>query len=700
MTKPTVVTCGLPYANGPAHIGHLRTYIPADVYVRTLRREGNDVVFVCGSDTHGTPVVLNAEDMGITPKELVTKYHDVFDATFSKINVKFDYFGNTDSKTNHERTLSIINSLIKSGYVYPKNIDLAYCPACSRFLPDRYIKGTCPACKKPARGDECDQGCGKHLEPGEIENPLCSICGSSAEYRTQEHFFFRLSEFSDFLADYLPNLGGTSNARNYALGWVKQKLTDWCITRNLEWGVAFPDHEGLVVYVWVDAPIGYVSFTEDWCNENGVDWRKYWQNDSNIIHFIGGDIIYHHCIFWPAILKGAGYSCPTDVVASGMVKVEDKTFSKSRGYVVWVDDDYLDKGFHPDLLRYYLVSYTSHTKELNFSWKLFGEKINNELVGALGNFMHRTLHLVSKNFGVVPDGCLDPEVLNKIESTVADFRRFMHEYEFKQAVDAAVGLSIFGNSYLQANEPWKLMKTDEKAAGRILKNALQISKALTIMLEAVMPESMARAWEQLGMQEDLDAVGFDDATVEIKSGQAVNKPEILFTKLDDSVIANMEETLNERIKTAISKEAGEAAKSGTPEADAGKGKNKEGDKAVTDTEKSDNTKTDVEYVTFDDFGKMDIRIGKIVSAENIPKSKKLLKLMVDLGEDEPRQIVAGIANDYEPEALVGKLVSVLSNMKPAKLMGVESNGMIMAADNGKAILLKPDVAVDAGTPVH
>ncbi|MCK5660170.1 MAG: methionine--tRNA ligase subunit beta, partial [Methanosarcinales archaeon] len=392
--------------------------------------------------------------------------------------------------------------------------------------------------------------------------------------------------------------------------------------------------------------------------------------------------------------------CPTDVVASGMVKVEDKTFSKSRGYVVWVDDDYLDKGFHPDLLRYYLVSYTSHTKELNFSWKLFGEKINNELVGALGNFMHRTLHLISKNFGVVPDGCLEPEVLNKIESTVADFRRFMHEYEFKQAVDAAVGLSIFGNSYLQANEPWKLMKTDEKAAGRILKNALQISKALTIMLEAVMPESMARAWEQLGMQEDLDVVGFDDATVEIKSGQTVNKPEILFTKLDDAVIANMEETLNERIKIAIAKESEEDAKSGTPEVDAGKGKNKEGDKAMTDTEKADDTKADMEYVTFDDFGKMDIRIGKIVSAENIPKSKKLLKIMVDLGEDKPRQIVAGIANDYEPESLVGKLVSVLSNMKPAKLMGVESNGMIMAADTGKAILLKPDIEVDAGTPVH
>ncbi len=376
-SKPVLVTCGLPYANGKAHIGHLRTYVPADIFARSLRKEGREVTFVCGSDTHGTPIVVNAEELGITPKELVEIYHKHFDETFKQLGVYFDAFGTTDDPENHNRTLDIVNRLIEKDYVYPKIIEIAYCPACNRFLPDRYVEGACPHCGETARGDECDQGCGKHLEPGELQNPVCTICGGPAEYRQQEHFFFKLSEFSDYLMNYLSNdLGGTSNAINYALGWVKQGLTDWCITRNLEWGVKFPGHEDLVVYVWVDAPIGYIAFTEEWAAQAGDSWEKFWKGDGEIVHFIGGDITYHHCIFWPSMLKGADYSVPTAVVASGMVKIEDRKFSKTRGYVVWVGEDYLDHGFHPDLLRYYLASYTSHTKELNFSWRVLQEKIN------------------------------------------------------------------------------------------------------------------------------------------------------------------------------------------------------------------------------------------------------------------------------------------------------------------------------------
>ena len=340
------------------------------------------------------------------------------------MEVEFSIFGNTDSPTNHARTNSIVEALIDRGYVYPQVIRLAYCPHDERFLPDRYVEGICPFCGKPARGDECDQGCGKHLEPGEIKNAKCRICGNPAEYREQEHFFFKLSSFGGFLSDYLKTLGGTSNAINYAKIWAKE-LKDWCITRNLEWGVRFPGHDDLVVYVWVDAPIGYISFTEEWANKTGGDWEKYWRRDSRIIHFIGEDITYHHCIFWPAMLKGAGYTPPWAVVASGMLKIDDKKFSKSRGYVVWVDEDYLDHGFHPDLLRYYIANYTSHTKELNFSWKVFQDKVNSELVGALGNFLHRTQHFTHKNFGAVPDGKVDKEILEKIQATIETVIRLL-----------------------------------------------------------------------------------------------------------------------------------------------------------------------------------------------------------------------------------------------------------------------------------
>ncbi len=292
-----LVTCGLPYANGKAHVGHLRTYVPADVYVRYLRMAGEEVVFVCGSDCHGTPIVVNAEQQGLTPKELVDIYHEHFIKIFDALNIKFDFYGRTDSEYHHYRTTEIVKKLIEKGYIYPKEIQLAYCPKCQRFLPDRYVEGICPYCGAVARGDECDQGCGRHLEPGEIKEPRCKICGSEAEFRTQRHYFFKLTEFQEFLEKYLENLKGTENALNYARNWVKN-LRDWCITRNLEWGVKFPGEEDLVVYVWVDAPIGYISFTEKACEAKGCDWRKIWiDGEAEIVHFIGLDIVYHHCIF-------------------------------------------------------------------------------------------------------------------------------------------------------------------------------------------------------------------------------------------------------------------------------------------------------------------------------------------------------------------------------------------------------------------
>jgi methionyl-tRNA synthetase len=626
---------------------------------------GREVRFICGSDSHGTPIVVNAEQQGITPVELVNKYHDHFDEVFKRVGVNFDHFGNTEDPTNHNRTLSIVNELIERDYVYPQKIELAYCPTCDRFLPDRYVEGICPYCGAGARGDECDQGCGRHLEPGEINNPVCKVCGSKAEYRVQEHFFFKLSAFKDFLSEYLETLGGTTNARNYAIEWVKQELKDWCITRNLDWGVKFPDHEGLVVYVWVDAPIGYISFTEEWAMAHDEDWEKYWRDNAKIVHFIGGDIIYHHCIFWPAMLKGAGYTLPSAVVASGMLKVDNKTFSKSRGYVIWVNDDYLDKNLHPDLLRYYLASYTSHTKEVNFSWKIFGEKVNTELVGALGNFLNRAFQFTHKNFdGRVPEGDLDPAVLGKIEETIGEMTSALEEYEFKKFVDSAMALADFGNTYFQANEPWKMIKADHDKCASVVRSCLQVAKALVILMEPVIPVKMESAWKQLGMDGIVRDQLFGEAIVPLAEGHRLGMPELLFNKMDEAVIDEMDENFRERIKNA----EGEAKK--------------------------------MSNITFEDFMSLDIRIGEIKEAERIKGSDKLLRLLVDIGE-EKRQIVAGIAEEYEPDGLVGTQIVILANLEPAKLFGVESQGMLLAADvDGSAVLLRPEDKTKPGSRIR
>ena len=670
MSIPILVTCGLPYANGPCHLGHLRTYVPADIFVRGQRKMGREALFVCGSDAHGTPIVVNAEVQGIEPKALVAKYHKHFAEVFKGMGINFDFFGDTDDPKCHNRTQEIVRALIDAGHVYPKEIELAYCPKCERFLPDRYVEGECPYCGKQARGDECDMGCGRHLEPGEIKNAICKVCGGKAEYRRQIHYFFKLSQFKDFLLKYLESLGGTLSARNYAMEWVRMELKDWCITRNMAWGIKFPGHSELVVYVWVDAPIGYIAFTEEWCSQNNVDWQKYWKEDAKIIHFIGGDIVYHHCIFWPAMLKGAGYTLPSAVVASGMLKIDDKKFSKSRGNVIWVDDNYLQKNLHPDLLRYYLASYTAHNKEVNFAWKIFAEKVNTELVGAFGNFLNRALTFTVKNFGgSVPEGEIDVEVMKKIELTMKEVILSLEEYEFKKATDSIMTLADFGNIYFQSHEPWKLIKSDREKAGAILRSCLQIAKALVILMGPVMPAKMDDAGKQLGLEDKASEMPFKEALVPMPTGQTLGKPQILFSRMEEATVKELDMVFKERIMKAESKEL---------------------DKPI---EKKG-------LVSFEEFGALDIRIGKIKTAENIKGSDKLLKLLVDIGE-ETRQVVAGIAKGYSPKDLVGMQVVVLINLLPAKLFGVESQAMLLAADSaGKAVLLQPHESVETGTKVR
>ncbi|MEM0353434.1 MAG: methionine--tRNA ligase, partial [Archaeoglobaceae archaeon] len=614
-----------------------------------LRLMNEKVIFVCGSDCHGTPIVVNAEKEGLSPKEIVEKYHEHFQRVFNKLNIIFDYFGKTTEDYHHRRTREIVERLIKNGYIYSKEIELAYCERCERFLPDRYVEGICPYCKSPARGDECDQGCGRHLEPGEILEPRCKICGSPAIFRRRKHYFFKLTAFQEFLRDYLSKLSGTQNAINYAKEWV-ENLRDWCITRDLEWGVRFPLDESLVLYVWVDAPIGYISFTEQFTK----DWEEIWiRGNAEIIHFIGLDIAYHHCIFWPAMLKGADYALPTAVVASGMVKIEGKTFSKSRGYVVWVEEEYLKAGFNPDYLRYYIVNYTSHEKDLNFSWDVFRDKVNNEVIATLGNFLFRILSFAWKNFEKVRMN-VDEEILNVIAQTRDKVVNAVKRWEFKTATDAIMELASYGNAYFQNSKPWELIKVDREKAEKVVANALQIAKALIILNYPVMPGSMEKIAKAMGL--NVSNCSLEDLA-KVEEELVIAKPELPFEKIEEKDIEPLKMAIVERF-------------SEKPE------------------------------ISIEEFKKIDIRIAKIVKAERIPKSKKLLKLTLDLG-NEKRQVVAGIAENHNPEELIGKLVTVVCNLKPAKIMGVESQGMVLAADvNGKAVLLVPESDVSPGAKVR
>jgi methionyl-tRNA synthetase len=660
--KALLVTCGLPYTNGPCHVGHLRTYVPADFYVRYMRRSGGKVVFVCGSDNHGTPVVVNAEEEGISPAALSLRYHDHFRETFTRMGIRFDHFGMTDGETNHRRTTSIVRALIDKGYVYSRIVQQSHCPNCRRFLPDRYVEGICPYCSTPARGDECDMGCGRHLEPGEIQKPRCRICGGDAELREQEHYFFQLSSFRDFLLSYLETVRGTPNARNYALGWVREELRDWCISRTLEWGVKFPGRDDLVVYVWVDAPIGYISFTEEWAKSAGEDWREYWCGDTSVTHFIGSDIIYHHCIFWPAMLHGAGYGVPHAIVASGMVKIDEQKFSKSRGYVVWTGEDYLDRGLPYGYLRYYLLSYTSHTKELNFSWKVFQERVNNELVGTLGNFIYRTLYFAARNLRGIPGSPVSDLTKERIESCIKAVDAAIKEYEFKNAVDAIMSLAAFGNAHIQNNAPWKVIKSDPAAAEGIIKDCLQIVKALALLMEPVMPEEADAVWNMLGNSDRVADHLIAEAPVPLEP-LPLPEPRPVFAKLEDERVAELDTILQGRVETARAK-AGEKK---------------------------------MEQVTIEEFARMDLRTGKVVKVDPVKGAKKLYRMDVDMG-GEIRQIISGIAPFYAPEELVGKDVVVVTNLKPANIFGLESRGMLLAAGEHASLLI-PLKPVPPGTKI-
>ncbi|QCC48241.1 methionine--tRNA ligase [Halobellus limi] len=687
--NPAVVTCGLPYANGDLHIGHLRTYVGGDIYSRALKRLGQQTAFVSGSDMHGTPVAVNAAEEGVTPEEFALRHHETYEATFPKFDVEFDNYGQTHDETNVETTQEIVRTLEEAGYVYEKEIPVAYDPDADQWLPDRFVEGACPYCGEHARGDECDEGCGRHLEPGEIEDPVSTITGNPAEYRNREHKFFAVSDLQEYLGEFIDRLEGTSNAQNQPREWIEGELQDWCITRDMDWGVDYPGDDDLVLYVWVDAPIEYISSTKQYTERVGpdvFDWEEAWRDNGEIVHIIGRDIIQHHTVFWPAMLRGAGYVEPRAVMASGFITLEGKGFSTSRDRAVWADE-YLDEGFRPDLLRYYLATNGGFQQDVDFSWGRFRERVNNELVGTVGNFVYRSLLFAAREFGGSPDVALSDDVRERIEQAIDEFEAGVNDYSVRDIGESAVRLAQFGNEYIQRNEPWKLDDDDPEKA-QVIRDCVQIAKAVAVLFEPVTPEAAENLWDDLGEEGDVHAVGVD-AALEDPAGE-FDEPTELFEKIPEERVEELNEKLESRVAAASESDDGDAA---GDDAD-GAGEADDGDAEPA----ADLEPIAEERIGFEDFQELDIRVGEILAAEGVEGADKLAKLTVDIGVEE-RQIVAGIKQLHDLDSLVGEKIVVVANLEKAELFGVESNGMLLAAGE-EADLLTTHGDAEPGTKIR
>ncbi|EMA41774.1 methionine--tRNA ligase [Halobiforma nitratireducens] len=681
--RPAVVTCGLPYANGDLHIGHLRGYIGADAFNRALGTLGQQSAYVCGSDMHGTPVAVNAEQEGVDPESFALEWHEQYEETFPKFNVEFDNYGHTHDETNTELTQEIVHTLDEEGYVYEKEIQVAYDPDADQYLPDRYVEGTCPYCGEKARGDECDEGCQRHLEPGEVEEPTSTITGNPAEYRERTHKFFEVSEFSAFLTEFLDDLEGTSNARNQPRQWIEEGLQDWCLTRDMEWGIDYPGEEqrDIVLYVWVDAPIEYISSTKQYSERVGTDeydWEQVWKDEGEIVHVIGRDIIQHHTIFWPAMLEGADYNKPRGVAATGFITINGKGLSTSRNRAIWAKE-YLEEGFHPDLLRYYLTTTGGLQQDVDFSWDAFQEKVNGELVGTVGNFWYRSLLFAYRNYEGTPEADVSADVENRINGAIEDVREAVNDYSLRGVGQAATQLAQFGNEYIQRHEPWKLTDEEPEKAAQVIRDCVQIAKAVAVLLEPIAPDKAQGLWEQLGEDGRIDDAYLEDALEAPPRNFA--EPGELFEKIEDDRVAELNEKLEERVATAADGDDDDEGE------DENENENEDEETESDDTdagESGDMTDTDdleplaEDRIGFEQFQDVDMRVGRIETAEGIEGADDLARLEVDIGF-ETRQVVAGIKQLHDLAELPGEKCILLANMEPTELFGVESNGMVLAA---------------------
>jgi len=709
--RPAVVTVGLPYANGDLHVGHLLGYVSGDLYARALRRIGQQTAFVCGSDMHGTPIAVNAAKEGRDPEEFALEYHEQYQETFPQYNVEFDNYGHTHDETNTETTREFVRRWIDEDHVIEKEIEVAWDAETDDPLPDRYVEGICPYCGERARGDECDEGCQRHLEPGEIENPVSVITGNPAEYRRREHKFLRLADFQKYLQGFLDRLEGTEKARNQPREWIEGDLEDLCITRDMDWGIDYPgddsvapdeqrdgdaNSEDLVLYVWVDAPIEYVSSTKQYTDRVGAeeyDWEAVWKpggetrlgtewdeewtpESGEIVHVIGADIIQHHCVFWPAMLRGAGYSEPRAVLATGFVGIDGKSLSTSRNRAIWASE-YLDTGFHPDLFRYYITTGSGLEHDIDFSWDRFADRVNGELVGTLGNFCYRALLFASRNYGGTPAADVSADVRERIERALETVETAVNEYDIRTVGEIPVDLAQFGNEYIQHNEPWNLVDEDPDRAAQVIRDCIQLAKACAVTMQPVMPEKATQLWESLGESGAVADATLEDALV--APAAEFDEPAELFEQVEDETIERLNQQLRERV-AAASDDSDDAGATVDESDDAGASVDEGHDTGGTDIEP-----LEPERVSPDEFGDLDMRVGEIVAADPIEDADELVGLDVDIGV-ETRQVVAGLKQRHDVDSLPGTRVVLLANMERAELFGHESNGMVLAAGEDADLL--------------
>ena len=663
--KRTLVTAALPYANGGVHIGHLAgVYVPADIYVRYLRLKKKDVLFICGSDEHGVPITLRAKKEGCTPQDVCDRFHALIKKSFADFGISFDIYSRTTSKIHAETASAFFRTLYDKGVFVEKESEQYYDEEAKTFLADRYITGECPHCHFPkAYGDQCEH-CGSTLSPNELINPKSAVSGSKPVLKKTKHWYLPLDKYQPWLEKWIleehkewrPNVYGQCKS------WIDMGLQPRAVSRDLDWGIPVPVEgaEGKVLYVWFDAPIGYISNTK----ELRDDWETWWKDPSTrLVHFIGKDNIVFHCIVFPTMLKAEGsYILPDNVPANEFLNLEDDKISTSRNWAVWLDEYLVDFPGQQDVLRYVLTANAPETKDNNFTWKDFQARNNNELVAVYGNFVNRALVLTDKYYGgVVPEqGELtdyDRQTISEFTGVKADVEKLLDEFRFRDAQKEAMNLARIGNKYLADSEPWKLQKTDPKRVETILNLSLQLVANLAIAFEPFLPFSSKKLRHMLNMEEfDWNDLG---STTLIAAGHKINKPELLFEKIDDAPIQAQVD------KLLATKAANEAA----------------GRKA--EPQKAD--------MPFENFEKMDLRVGTVKECVKVEKSDKLLRFVIDDGL-ETRTIVSGIAKFYKPEELVGKQVCFIANLPPRKLRGIESQGMILSAENpdGTLSLLTPD----------
>ena len=672
--KRYLVTSALPYANGPIHIGHLAgVYVPSDIYTRYLRMKGVDVISVCGSDEHGVPITLKARKEGVTPQEIVDRYHAINKKAFEDFGIAFDIYSRTSNKVHYETASGFFKTLYEKGEFIEKSSDQYFDEEAGCFLADRYIMGTCPHCgNENAYGDQCEK-CGTSLSPNELINPHSTISGSKPVLRETLHWYLPLDKYEPWLKKWIleDHTDWKVNVYGQCKSWLDQGLKPRAVSRDLDWGVPVPVEgaKGKVLYVWFDAPIGYISATK----ELTPDWEEYWKDkDTKLVHFIGKDNIVFHCIIFPAILNAEGsYILPENVPANEFLNLENDKISTSRNWAVWLHEYLKDFPGKQDVLRYSLCANAPETKDSDFTWKDFQARNNNELVAILGNFVNRTLVLTNNYYeGKVPErgetDSYDNSVLKEIDRIKNNVENSLEAYWFREALKEAMNLARLGNKYLADAEPWKVIKTDPERVKTIMNVALQITANLTIVCEPFLPFSMETLRGWLNFNElSWSKAGNTDLML---PGHVIMKPGLLFEKIEDDEITRQID------KLLATKKANEA----------------------TDAK----TVPGKDPITFDDFSRIDIRTATILEAGKIPKTTKLLKLKIDTGLDV-RTIVSGIAEYYEPEAIIGKQISIVANLEPRKIKGIESKGMILMAEDkdGRLVMVSPADNVSNGSMI-